>query len=227
MTEAPLHGQTDLAGFRAEVGLLLAQQVPPEAVHWQPQAPNEDFFVDPAPPERMRPAHKAATAIVPASFLRLVEMVLLHSDPARFDLLYRLLWRLVHEPGLRHDPVDSEMQHAQQMGQSVRRDLQKMKNLLKFHTVSAADGTPIMLAWHEPAHHIVESLGPWFARRYPGARWAILTPQRCIECNGQQIHVAHGLDPASAPREDSPPQAWVAAYRAAFGSHAIALPPAP
>ncbi|HZY16210.1 MAG TPA: uracil-DNA glycosylase, partial [Ramlibacter sp.] len=96
--EARLAGQTDLAGFRAEARQLLAQQVAPEDVAWQMDA-TVDQYVDAPSPMASRPRNvaRAATAIVPASFMRLCEFVVLHRDPARFALLYRLLWRLVHE----------------------------------------------------------------------------------------------------------------------------------
>ena len=46
--EARLASETDLVGFREEARLLLAQQVPPEAVHWQTaEAQNSDTFADP------------------------------------------------------------------------------------------------------------------------------------------------------------------------------------
>ena len=41
----------------------------------------------------------------PAAFLPLSESVVLHRDPDRFGLLYRLLWRLQVEPGLRADLI--------------------------------------------------------------------------------------------------------------------------
>ncbi len=43
-----------------------------------------------------------------------------HRDQDRFALLYRLLWRLVHEPGLRHDPADPDMVRAHHMAHAVR-----------------------------------------------------------------------------------------------------------
>src|SRR4051794_32034424 len=178
--EARLSSETDLLGFREEARVLLSQQVPPEAVHWQTaQAQNSELFADPVAlgDSRPRGVPKAASAIVPASFLRLCEVVVLHVDPTRFALLYRLLWRLVHEPGLRHNPLDPDMLHAHQMGQAVRRDMHKMKAFLRFRTVHDEAG-PLQMAWFDPVHHIVEAAAPWFARRSPQTRWAILTPER-------------------------------------------------
>src|SRR5512133_610018 len=194
--EARLASETDLAGFREEARVLLGHQVPPEAVHWQTEhAQNSDRFAEPTAPGDIRPRDvpKAASAIVPASFLRLCEVVVLHHDPDRFALLYRLLWRLVHEPGLRNDPVDADMLHAHQMAQAVRRDLHKMKAFLRFRSVDDGQSPPLQLAWFDPAHHIVEAVAPWFVKRFPQVRWAILTPERSVECDGRQLHFGPGL----------------------------------
>ncbi|WP_298933388.1 TIGR03915 family putative DNA repair protein [uncultured Ramlibacter sp.] len=216
---AHLASAIDLAGFRGQAQTLLAHQVPPDEVVWDTDDGQfHDPFATPAPAADSRPrgVPRAATAIVPASFLRLCELVVLHSDPQRFALLYRLLWRLVYEPGLRHNPIDADMLAAQQMGQAIRRDIHKMKAQVRFHSVPDEDcaGQPLQLAWFEPAHHIVEALAPWFARRLPGQRWAVLTPLRSVASDGQQLRYGPG---AAAVPEDAPPQLWLARYRSVFG----------
>ena len=224
---ARLASETDLAGFREEARVLLGQQVPPDAVHWHTaQALNSDRFADPALSGEGRPRDvpKAASAIVPASFLRLCEVVVLHQNPERFALLYRLLWRLVHEPGLRNDPVDPDMLHAHQMAQAVRRDLHKMKALLRFRSIDDGQVPPLQLAWFEPTHHIVEAVAPWFVKHMPQARWAILTPNRSVECDGRRLHFGPGLPRSRAPSSDAPDAVWLAGYR---GVLAMDRDPAP
>jgi probable DNA metabolism protein len=202
--QARLSSETDLAGFREEARSLLAHQVPPEAVEWETSpAQNGDLFADAVQSGDLRPrgVPKAATAIVPASFMRLCELVVLHSEPQRFALLYRLLWRLVHEPGLRNDPIDADMLHAQQMAQAVRRDMHKMKAFLRFRQVpdETHPGEVLHVAWFEPTHHIVEAVAPWFAKRFANMRWAILTPERCVEYDPHAPHSVSSLPPEGAP----------------------------
>jgi probable DNA metabolism protein len=221
--EARLASETDLVGFREEARALLSQQVPPEAVHWQTaRAQNSELFADAVSlaDNRPRGVPKAASAIVPASFLRLCEVVVLHNEPERFALLYRLLWRLVHEPGLRSNPIDPDMLHAHQMGQAVRRDLHKMKAFLRFRPIDDGQAGSLHVAWFEPAHHIVESVAPWFARRSPHMRWAIFTPERSVECDGRQLHFASGVGRAEAPGPEAAEQEWLDCYRRVFGVRA-------
>lgn len=223
--EARLSSETDLAGFREEARALLAHQVPPEAVQWlASQAQNADFFADTdGTVHREHGVPKAASAIVPASFLRLCEVVVLHHDPERFALLYRLLWRLVHEPSLRNDPIDPDMLHAHQMAQAVRRDIHKMKAFVRLRELEIGAAQPLQVAWYEPTHHILGAVAPWFAKRLPEARWAIFTPPCSVESDGQKLHFGHGLLRAEAPASNAPDADWLAAYRQVFGERAIAV----
>jgi DNA polymerase len=220
--QARLASETDLAGFREEARSLLAHQVPPEQVDWL-AAPNADQFAEVVPADAKGSRHvpRAAMAIVPASFLRLCEIVVLHRDPDRFALLYRLLWRLVHEPGLRSDPIDADMLAAQQMGQAVRRDLHKMKAFLRFRPVEEGNGAqaPLHLGWFEPVHHILEAAAPWFVRRHGQQRWAILTPERSVRWTPATERLEFGPGVAGAPAHvPHPDDAFLlAGYRGIFG----------
>ncbi|RYY63728.1 MAG: DUF4130 domain-containing protein, partial [Comamonadaceae bacterium] len=226
---ARLSSDIDLAGFRNEARTLLAQQVPPDEVQWQTEQESEaDLFAQPvdaveAPMVRSIP--KAATALVPASFLRLCEVVVLHHDAGRFALLYRLLWRLVHEPSLRNDPIDPDMLLAQQMAQSVRRDMHKMKAFVRFRQVPDEDhpGEVLHVAWFEPAHHIAEAVAPWFARRFAGMRWAILTPERSVRWDGAQLLYGPGARREDAPPADAGEQLWLTYYQSIFNPARLKL----
>ncbi|MEJ6021340.1 TIGR03915 family putative DNA repair protein [Ramlibacter sp. PS4R-6] len=221
--QARLASETDLAGFREEARALLAHQVPPDGVEWQTaHAQNAEFFSDPSSPARKSTVN-AASAIVPASFLRLCEVVVLHHDPERFALLYRLLWRLVHEPSLRHDPVDADMQHAHQMAQAVRRDIHKMKAFVKFREIDFGAAQTLQVAFYEPTHHILEAVAPWFSKRMHEERWVIFTPELSVESDGHKLHFAPGLPRAQAPTYEERDSAWLAAYGHIFGDHAIAV----
>lgn len=219
--EARLSGQIDLAGFRSEARQLLAQQVPPDSVTWTAAPVSADVFQEPQPPSASRPRSvaRAATAIVPASFLRLCESVVLHRDPARFSLLYRLLWRLVHEPTLRNDAEDRDMLQAQHMAHAVRRDIHKLKSHLRFVSMPAPPGrepASMQVAWFEPAHHIVEFVAPWFAKRVATGPWVILTPQRSVCWDGERMLYGRGIARDRWPPDEYDTGGWFACVDAAF-----------
>ena len=218
--DAKLKGQVDLAGFRAEARQLLSQQVPPDDVHWQLGA--IDQYGDAQSPMASRPRNvaRAATAIVPASFSRLCECVVMHRDPGRFSLLYRLLWRLVHEPGLRTDPLDADMVQAQHMAHAVRRDLHKMKSNLQLRGMTTTDGAELQAGCYEPAHHVVEAAAAALAKRIPSLHWALFTPDRSVRCEQGTLHFGPGVPVAAMPAFDGPEQAWRDCYERVFAAQA-------
>ncbi len=223
---AILESHTDWPGFRREVQALLARLVPPERVSWHVRAGSaEDLIADAAPARRHDTAHSGGmNLVVPASFVTLCETVILHDDPSRFALLYRLLWRLVHEPGLRRDPFDLDRVLAQHMAQAVRRDMHKMKTFARFRTIEDEAGSPLHVAWFEPEHHIVEAVAPFFVRRFAQARWAILTPERSVRWNGEKLELGPGGPHTGAPAQDTGQAQWLSYYRHIFHAAQIARP---
>ena len=147
---------------------------------------------------------------------------MLHEDPSRFGLLYRLLWRLVHERGLRDDPLDADRVKAQHMAQAVRRDMHKMKAFVRFRSiVQPGDPEPVHVAWFEPVHHIVEAVAPFFVRRFTQMRWVILTPERSLRWEPPGAEAGTLTFGPGASRRDAPPAdageaLWLTYYQHIF-----------
>jgi DNA polymerase len=220
-----LESETDLAGFRQEARALLARGVPPSQVYWAAESGQDDLFAEDEPGAPDAPAPATSPISVPPAFMELCNTVVLHSDPQRFALLYRLLWRLAREPGLRQDPLDPDMLQARQLAQSVRRDVHKMHAFVRFRTVEDGheSGEPLHVAWFEPEHHIVEANAPWFRRRFANMRWAILTPKRCVEWDRRELHFRPGAGRDAAPPADAGEQLWLTYYQSIFNPARLKL----
>ena len=228
-----LQGPVDLAGFRRAARALLAQNILPIHVSWHTTStPTKDLFAsahDASAPTPKSRAGDAPAVPVPPEFLGLCQSVILHSDPNRFGLMYRMLWRLIHEPGLRHDPLDADMIKAQQLAQAVRRDMHKMKAFVRFRTVqdetfhSQPEGGLLHVAWFEPEHHIVEAIAPFFARRFTQMRWAILTPERSVRWDGAKARFGPGANKSDAPPADAGEQLWLTYYQHIFNPARLKL----
>jgi probable DNA metabolism protein len=204
--QVPLSDQVDVAGFHHEATRLLAQQVPPDTVQWNPAPPQavEEEDIDPG---RAAIRNRAARAIIPQSFIRMSELVVLHRDPQRFDLLYRSLWRLVYEPELKNDFSDADLSRLRLMAQSVRRDIQKMKARLEFRPLELR-GKPVPVAWYEPVHYISETVGAWLAKGDPQRHWVLLTPDRSLHWDGRKLLSAPAVAPMPHGQPTSP-EGWV------------------
>jgi DNA polymerase len=220
-----LANETDLAGFRREARSLLARKVPPQDVFWSAGPYHDDLFAGEEGGSDGDDVPAVTGVTVPAAFLELCHSVVLHSEPQRFALLYRLLWRLVHEPALRHDPLDADMLQAREMAQAVRRDIHKMHAFVRFRQVQDNENEldPLHVAWFEPDHHIVEANAPWFRRRFTNMRWAILTPERCAEWDRRQLHFRAGASRSDAPPADAGEQLWLTYYQSIFNPARLKL----
>ena len=215
-----LRGETDVDGFRAEARRLLAARVAPAHVSWQVATRAEgDLFgdapqaFDQGPPPIVAPAERVN---VPSFFIALCERAALHADPNRFGLLYRLLWRLVHEPALRCDPLDADRMQAELLARAVRRDMHKMTAFVRFRPLSTPAGDVEHIAWFEPDHHIVEATASFFVRRFAQMRWAILTPGCCVRWDGQALAFGPGARREDAPPADAAEQLWLIYYASIF-----------
>jgi DNA polymerase len=205
--QVPLSHQTDIAGFHGEATRLLAQGVPPDTVRWSANDAR-DVGEQSVADERATIRSRAARAIIPQSFVRMSELVVLHRDPQRFDLLYRSLWRLVFEPELKRDRGDADLSHLRQMAQSVRRDIQKMRNRVVFRPLQV-NGAAVHAAWYEPTHLVTEAVAVALAKQERATPWMLLTPDRCLHFDGKRLLNAPGLEPPLSARASD--EEWVGA----------------
>jgi probable DNA metabolism protein len=218
----------DVAGFREAARGLLAGHVAPEDVAWHVASAAQgglDLFDDTGPDAATAAAETSVPRMpMPAFFLPLCEHAALHADMHRFALLYRLAWRLVHEPGLRHDPLDADRMQAEELARQVRRDMHKMTAFVRFRPLASAQGdAPLHMAWFEPGHHIVDATAPFFARRFAQMRWAILTPRRSVRWDGHHLAFGDGARRDAAPGADADEGLWLTYYQHIFNPARLKL----
>lgn len=201
--------------WRAAARQALRAGVPPQDIDWSESdapalldAPDIATAVDGTHTEFPLPR-------VPRAFVELAGSVLCHREPQRLPLLHRLLWRIAGgERALLSNPADADVQRAFAMAQSVRRDAHKMKAFVRFREVPGE--TDAFIAWFEPEHRIVDRVAPFFARRFAGMRWAILTPYRSAYWDGEALAFGPGATRADAPAEDAREDLWRTYYAHIF-----------
>ena len=170
MRVAVLDAETDFDGWRqAARAFRLAGVAPGEAAFRVKDTAGGLF--DSTLPEPVEGAGFSA----PRAFVDLAREVILHRSPDRFDLMYRLLWRLQDEPDLMNVVSDRDMVDALDRAKNVSRASHKMKAFVRFRQV-VDDHGEAWVAWFEPAHRVLEKTAPFFMRRYTSMRWSILTP---------------------------------------------------
>src|SRR4051812_14570528 len=167
-----LASETDFEGWRKAARALALNNVAPAEVTWTVQGNEPELFEPPAAAPLETPH---GTFNVPAKFVELAQIAILHRDGKRFALLYRLLWRLRSNHELLDVATDPDVAQVAAMAKAVRRDEHKMHAFVRFREVGR-ERESHFIAWFEPEHHIVELAAPFFARRFADMAWSILTP---------------------------------------------------
>ncbi len=101
---------------------------------------------------------------IPRAFLDQARLAAVHRDPNRWNLLYRILYRLQDNRDLLQVETDDDVAHLIRLEAQVRRDLHKMHAFVRFRKIlepndPAARPTvldePIPIATDPHAHHLV------------------------------------------------------------------------
>lgn len=225
--------------WRRHARALLADGIAPENVDWLGPderglfqsdavsdlfAPLTSIETPPTSSPRRRPgpsdvAPAASKTIhkVPRDFVDSLPWLLSHSDPQRFGLAYRLLWRIAHgESRLLERITDPDVFRVREMQSAVRRDHHKMKAFVRFREIDAGDGGTAFIAWFEPSHYIVDLASSFFAKRFASMRWSILTPYRSVHWDGSTLHFTRGASKSDAPDDDRLESLWRTYYANIF-----------
>ena len=208
-----LDRETDFEGWRKAARRLALNHLEPAEVTWTVRGNEADLFepaTGPAPPET-----PPSSFNVPAKFVELARSAILHRDPERFAILYRLLWRLLGQHDLLQVATDPDVARIAAMARAVHRDQHKMQAFVRFREIGR-EQTSHFVAWFEPEHHIVEATAPFFASRFADMPWSILTPDACAHWDGHAVAVTPGVSRAGAPSEDRLEETWRAYYAGIF-----------
>ncbi|HET7889105.1 MAG TPA: UdgX family uracil-DNA binding protein [Bradyrhizobium sp.] len=212
MNTIVLDHETDFDGWRHAARALVLDGIKPEDVTWTIKG-EEELFGPTTTSSPPRPSN--GTFNVPAKFVELAQIAILHRDRKRFALLYRLLWRLRHHHDLLEVATDPDVISVSAMAKAVRRDEHKMHAFVRFREIGR-EREAHYVAWFEPAHHIVELAAPFFARRFADMPWSILTPERCAHWDGFAISFTPGVSKAEAPASDRLEETWRRYYATIF-----------
>jgi DNA polymerase len=206
-----LDNETDFDGWRKAARALALNDVKPSDVTWNVAGDAPELF---APtPTPLEPSEGSFN--VSAKFVKLAQVAILHQNPERFALLYRLLWRLRQNHDLLDIATDPDVAELSAMAKAVRRDEHKMHAFVRFREIGREHKSHFV-AWFEPEHHIVELAAPFFARRFADMPWSILTPDLCAHWDGHAVSITPGVSQSEAPTADRLEETWRSYYASIF-----------
>lgn len=198
--------------WRDQSRSLLAQGVSPDAVK----------IIDPLTQpglafSRVEAVEADRSISVPRDFVERAAIVACHRNPERWQLLYRLLWRLQSERNLLKVDIDEDVAIFRRLEHQVRRDLHKMHAFLRFRRVDF-ERDELYVAWYEPDHYILNLAVPFFRERFAVMRWSILTPDASVswDPDAKRIQFGLGVSREAAPQEDELEGVWRTYYGSIF-----------
>ncbi|WP_347303997.1 UdgX family uracil-DNA binding protein [Croceibacterium sp. TMG7-5b_MA50] len=205
----------DFTFWRDAARVLVQCRVPPDQIAWGEPGSTGDLFAAGDQPLPLPPAN-APMVRASKPFIQAAEAAICHSDPARFALLYRLLWRLQGNRNLLDDRTDNDVRRLDELARSVRRDKHKMRAFVRFRAMEDADGQERYVAWFEPEHHILRSNAAFFVNRFSNMRWSILTPRGSLHWDGEVLGEGPPAERGDAPDGDPAEDLWRRYYASIF-----------
>ncbi len=207
-------------GWRNAARTLLAAGIAPSRLLWDDGS--EAFLA--IDDEEMPSADAEARVALSKRFVHLAQNVSAHREPARWDLLYRIAFRLLNENReLLADEVDDDVSRLMTMAKQIERDIHKMHAFVRFRQVSDESGERFV-AWHRPDHAIVRLAAPFFVDRFRTMRWSILTPEESAHFENGALEFKAGVSLLEAPAEDDYEAMWRSYYASTFNPARLNLP---
>lgn len=199
----------------------LAENLAPERILWNTTFINQtDLFADIPPPENDQTKRITRKPIqnqkVSKEVLGEIEHALCHSDPVRFDICYRILWRYAQgEKNILHLKTDDDVMALRALVKAVRRDAYKITAFLRFRETEY-EGEVHFIAWYEPEHYTLELKLGFFTSRFKNMRWSILTPYRAAHWDKENLMLEDNPDPSAYPKDDKVEAYWLTYYANIF-----------
>jgi len=201
--------ENSFASWRVAARKCLRREIAPAEIIWTCGEQNSLFEDNPT-----EDSDEKVFKVSP-DFLPLAGAVICYDDAERFLLLYRLLFRLIHEnKNLLHIESDDDVRRARLMEKAIYRDVHKFHAFVRFRLVEL-EGVEIYVAWHEPYHFTVERAAPFFARRFGAMRFSILTPKGCAHWNLEELRFSEAISSQSLP-PDATEDFWLVYYKSIF-----------
>ncbi len=211
--------ENDFETWRECARRMLARNVPPTEIVW-----TEGESLLPAADDEQLETPSVATSTVPRSFIDSARKVACHRDSSKWELMYRLLWRITHgEPRVMEVLVDDDVHRFFVMEKAIRRDSHKMKAFVRFRQVKNEEGREEFIAWHRPDHFIVPLVAPFFRERFGVMHWTILTPDQSVTWDGHALRFGSGVPRSEAPADDELEDMWKTYYASIFNPARIKL----
>lgn len=210
--------------WRKEARKHLSAGLSPDQINWGAE---ESLFQSFNFNESLKPTPLKTEFKVPPEFIDMAKTVSSARDSDRWDLLYRILYRLQFEnPLLLNITVDPDIRRAELLVKSIRRDIHKMHAFVRFKkeiVITENGEEEYYVAWHKPEHLTLRAGASFFARRFGDRRWSIYTPDESAHWDLEKLTFGPGLDQRDFTTKDDWDEVWKTYYKSIFNPARIKI----
>lgn len=201
---------------------MLRERVSPEEVAWASASDAQNLLFA-AEPVEASPREGDGSVRVPRAFFAMAEAVSRHWSERRWELLYRVAWRITNGTrDLLEMETDDDVAALNSMRRSVEKDIYRMRQFVRFRRVETSEG-PSYVAWYEPEHDTLDANSKFFIDRFGCMRWAILTPRSSMMWDLEKLEYGPGVPRSRAPQEDELEDLWRLYYGTIFNPARLKL----
>lgn len=200
----------DYVQWREVARQLLSAEIAPEHIEWRTDATFQPVTLD-----ATASAANLATSPLRLSrqVINMLESVACYRHGGRWDLMYRLAWRWLREPGLMADAADPDVHHATKFAKAVEREVHRMHAFVRFRELEDEHGGKMYYAWFEPVHEVLRRGVPFFCQRFPNMDWMIATPDGAALWREGELQFLAAPDTPRLPKADAYENLWRTYYR--------------
>ncbi len=205
--------------WRRQSRQLLQAGIAPHELTWTNGQAGSDLFAAAAGDDGGTPGPPRPTR-VPRELPALLECASRFRAGDRWALLYRVLWRVAHGDRSAMLAGDRDGGELQRRIRQVRREAHHMEAFVRFRERPQTEGAPRFVAWHEPAHDVLELVTEHFLARLGRVGWLIATPDAAAQSNGVEARLLRPCPPELAAMArstaDDTDELWRAYYSSTF-----------
>lgn len=209
------HAPASFREWCGQVRSLIDRQASPKEVVWN-ERPEQEWLPGLGEEDARVDESESPESETTGLFGRIARQVYCHRDPAKWSLLYRVLWRLRHENrNLLLILSDADVDHLRRLEREVRRDTYRMTQFVRFKPAPGEQGDRL-IAWHRPDHDVLELAVPFFVKRFASLTWSIVTPLKSAHWDGTEVRFAEGLPRAADDSTDEIESLWRIYYASVY-----------
>ena len=176
--------------------------------------------------ESVMPQPLMRVVTVSKDFFRLAEAVAHSNADGKWQLLYRLLWRLTFEnKRLLEVLTDDDVKAAGDIQKQIKREIHKIHAFVRFERIedAAEPSGERYVAWMKTDHPCLKLAAPFFQRRFGDRSFSIFTPMESAHWDRVTLSFSGGV--ALAPqRGESMDTLWKSYYRSTFNPARMNIP---